>query len=659
MNDLSKYFDSIGEPYAAGFFIHEDASLFRRYCDAHAHFLAVSDLPDYGGGRLYPSGSLSFRSKYAARPEYSYTFALDSRAMKEKCDDKAFERLSSEMVQFERQPTPHSVGGYLYTHSMPNFERIAKEGLDSYRKRLESRPDDDFRAGLLSLLDGIAVFHSRSLEKLKAAGADSNLISALEKVPFSPAGTLYEAVVCRNFIYYLDGCDNPGRLDTELFPYYSGEDITDLFSEFFDNVDVNSGWSSALGPDYNPLTLQILRAGKGKRRPSLELRVTPDMPDDIWQAAADDIKSGSGSPSLYNEPLYQSSLAKIFPTMPEADRIRFNGGGCTETMLAGISRVGSLDAGINTALVFSDVMRSRLSSSPSFDDFYAQVLSGIKDAVDDTLDKVESAYRSRMKLLPNPMRTLLIDDCIEKGLDFNAGGARWNWSVINFAGLINVIDSLLAVRELIFEKKEYKSDELISGLDSDDPALYARLKKCRCFGVDDPDADSLAYDFSRRVFGTISGRTPVLGGRYLPSSIQFVTYTDAGKPVPATPDGRHAGDPLCDSLGAIHGRDVKGPTALLCSVSALDLSTAAGTPVLNLRMRPDHIDAALKPLIEAFFRKGGMQVQISCVSRSDMEDAIKHPEKHENLIVRVGGYSEYFNRLTDELKRTIMERTEY
>ena len=658
MNETSAYFDSISEPYAAGFFLHEDSSLFRRYCEAHGHFLAVSGLPGIGR-KLYPAGSLGFRSVYAVKPEYSSTFSINGGLLKSKCREEEYRLLTEEMRRYELQPTPHTVGGYTYTHSMPNSGRIAREGLSSYRDRVEKLPDGDFREGLLALLDGIKTFHERSLKKLEEEGADGELVAALRRVPFLPARNLYEALVCWNFVYYLDGCDNPGRMDADLYEFYAGEDYTEIFEEFFDSVDANNGWSSAVGPDYNPLTLQMLRASRGRRRPSIELRVTPEMPDVIWDAALESVAAGGGSPSFYNEDLYQKSLSETFPYIPASDLKRFNGGGCTESMLAGISRVGSLDAGINTALVFSEVMRRDLSSSPDFESFYGRLKEELKLAVDDTLGKVEAGYISRAKLLPNPMRTLTVDDCIDNGKDFNAGGARWNWSVINFAGMINVIDSLAAVRELVYEKKEYTAEELISALDAGDKALYARLRKCPCFGTDDPAADGLAARFSKDAFSMLDGRTPVFGGRYLPSSIQFVTYADAGRSIPATPDGRYAGGPLCDSLGAIHGKDVKGPTALLNSVAALDLSKALGTPVLNLKMKKEHIRAALRPLIEAFFMKGGMQAQITCVSRADMEDALVHPEKHENLIVRVGGYSEYFNRLPDDLKKTIIERTEY
>jgi formate C-acetyltransferase len=177
--------------------------------------------------------------------------------------------------------------------------------------------------------------------------------------------------------------------------------------------------------------------------------------------------------------------------------------------------------------------------------------------------------------------------------------------------------------------------------------------------VDDEAADALAADFTGRVFDILEERTPFLGGQFLPSSIQFVTYVWAGSMVGATPDGRSGGAPLADSLGAVHGKDKAGPTAMLNSVAKLPLYKAAGTPVLNLRLKKSDLAASLRPLVLGFFARGGMQVQISCLSREDMLDAMEHPERHENLLVRIGGYSEYFNRLSAEHKETVLQRTEF
>jgi formate C-acetyltransferase len=656
---LAERFFALGEPYAGGFYEETGRSRFFRISRAQRRFWEQAPMDAYRGGALYPCG-IKYPRSPAVFPDYSYTFLVDWDRLEKKWSG-AVPLLRRETELFYQVGPPHNVGGDMYTHSIPRYERVLAEGLDAYERRIRALPEGDFREGLLELLEGIRAYHRRCLEALAAEGGENaeKLRAALSRVPFAPARNIYEALVCWNFVYYLDGCDNPGRLDADLIPYHRGEDCAALFREFFTNVDENGGWSAAIGPDCNALTLQCLRAIKGCRRPSLELRVDGDTPAEIWQAAAESLATGCGEPALYNETLYQRVLRERFPRIPAEDLLRFNGGGCTETMLAGISNVGSLDAGINLPLIFEPYMRKNLESSATFQAFYGGLMAEIAAAVFPVLERISACQEQRAKFRPQPVRTLLVDDCIEKGKDFNAGGARWYWSVVNFAGLVNVIDSLLAIRHLVYGKAALDPAAFLAGLAEQDPGFLRALKNCPCFGVDDAEADALAADFSGRVFDLLRERTPCLGGQFLPSSIQFVTYTWAGREVGATPDGRNRGEPLADSLGPVHGKDRAGPTAMLNSVAKLPLYKAAGTPVLNLRLRKADLAACLRPLVTGFFARGGMHAQISCLSREDMLDALEHPERHENLIVRIGGYSEYFNRLSREHQETVLQRTEF
>ncbi len=328
-------------------------------------------------------------------------------------------------------------------------------------------------------------------------------------------------------------------------------------------------------------------------------------------------------------------------------------------MLAGISNVGSLDAGIHTALLFTEYMKNELGVSLNFEDFYDGLITEINRQIAIVLDNINEQRMIRAKIKPHPVRTLLVDDCIEKEKDFNAGGARYYWSVVNVAGLINVIDSLLAVKHLVFDTKQLPPALFLERLENEDTDFFQKLKRCPHYGADDSEADALAADFSEKVFRAFDQRTPYLGGAFLPASIQFATYAEAGRLTGATPDGRRSGEPLCDSIGAIHQNDSKGPTAFLISAAKLAQSSALGTPVLNFRINKNYVKACLKPLVTGYFRSGGMQIQINCVSKEDLQDALDHPEKHENLIVRIGGYSEYFNRLSPELKQTVLDRTEH
>ena len=650
--DIQRRFEKMGEPYAAGFF-EEAASPFRRFARGHRRYLENCKMPPYAGEALYPNGRRNVGG-LLVRPGYSYTVEADIPLLQKK-DETAAGALQQALSGYSSLvPPEHQIGGNMYTHSFPNFRRLVRDGLDAYQKRIEKIEDGDIRCGLLDLLEGIRAYHARALEMVRD---NTVLYQALEKVPFSPADTLYEALVCWNFLYYMDSCDNIGWLDEDLAHFYKGEDMTAVFRRFFENVDANDGWTGALGPNYNPLTLQCLQAVKGLRRPSLELRVTPDMPKEVWEAAINSIRAGGGQPSLYNETAYQQALGQLFPEIPQEDRLRFCGGGCTETMLTGVSNVGSLDAGINLALLFERIMQEKLPSAAGFEDFYREFIQECRPEIGRVLEAVSASQEQRARLLPQPMRTLLIDDCIDRGRDFNNGGARYNWSVINIAGLINVLDSLLVIRQLVFLDRVMDGAALLRRLEAGETFLdYPSIPR---HGNDEEEANRLAWRLSSDICSVFDEYTPYSGGKFLPSSIQFATYAVAGSVVGATPDGRRSGEPLCDSIGAVHGNDICGVTALLNSAAALCQSSMAGTPVLNLKLAPRQTEVALKPLVLGYFRNGGMQVQITCVSREELLDAREHPEKYPNLIVRIGGYSEYFNRLTPELQQTVIDRTVY
>lgn len=647
---ICDFLKNIGEISAAGLFEEENRSLFYRKALGLRRFYESCELPKYNGELLYPCGPVQ-------TPHYMINIMADLGHIEAESPDIANRIRNDFYRNYCTVPPEHSVAGAMYTHSFPNYERILKEGFTSYIPRIKEIEDRDLREGLLHLISGISAYISRAIEYLKAVGASEKLISALEKVPMEPAEAIYEAIVCWNFIMYLDGCDNLGCIASGLYPYYKGEDVTKPLERLFDNLDENEGYSAALGTDTNPLTLQCLKASKGKRRPMLELFVDEKTPDEAWDAAFDGIKSSNGQPAFYNPDALLKGLKNKFNIRDE-DIKRFCGGGCTEAMIAGLSNVGSLDAGINLLLLLERAIKTELASATDFEDFYGKYIKIVRETVDRVTDEISNSQRLRAQYAPLPMRTLLIDDCIEKGLDYNNGGARYKWSIINFAGLINVIDSMLVIKSLIFEAKTYTPNSFISLLEKNSIDFLKELRKHPiAFGNDNPISNEFSNRISTEIFSMLNEKKPYLGEAFIPASIQFMSQVDAGKGIGATPDGREAGAPLCDSLGAIFGKDTKGPTALLKSVTSLDLKDALGVPVLNFNINPDFKNETLKALILSYMKLGGIQMQITCISRETLEKAYKNPEDYKNLVVRVGGYSEYFYRLSDELKRLVINRT--
>ena len=187
------------------------------------------------------------------------------------------------------------------------------------------------------------------------------------------------------------------------------------------------------------------------------------------------------------------------------------------------------------------------------------------------------------------------------------------------------------------------------------------LKKMRnykkAYGTDDEFANEFTNRISKDIYSLLDNKAPTIGSGFLPASIQFNSQIEAGRYIKATPDGRRAGSPLCDSLGAIFGKDYLGPTALLNSVTHLELKKALGTPILNFNINPDFKNEILKALIIGYLSSGGYQMQITCTSLAMLMEAYNNKDMHKNLVVRVGGYSEYFHSLSDELQKMIISRT--
>jgi formate C-acetyltransferase len=692
----------LGEFYAAGLCELPDATPIVRYARAYRRWFENCRIDEYKGSRLYPCGRRDPEGQAVLAPDYSFTMSwqrenfdkklVHATPKQERTLHQLRARYELEERKVNRMTGPHTIGGNGYTHAIVNYGRVLDEGLDSYVERISAGQRNvsdqirsDFYRAMADLIEGIQVWHGRLIETLRQGDRqcenNHKLLKALEQVPFRPARNFYEAIVAYNVVFYIDGCDNPGRMDQVLWPHYDSdlsvnhESALSLMREFFDNVCANGGWSMAIGgshadgaPAYQELAEICLEASHHKYRPSIELRVRDDMPDRIWDCAMEALCTGYGQPAFYNEYGYLNALRSANLGISDKDIVKWNGGGCTETMLHGCSNVGSLDAGFNLPLILERTLERVLTgSNVEFNEILKAFEEDVRSMITEVVSQLNSYFAARAEYRPQPVRTLLMDDCIDRGKDFNAGGARYNWSVVNVAGLANVADSLEAIREIVFERKQIAPSRLLCILRENfagNEPLRQMLLRCAKFGNDIDSVDSLAMQIGEFVYREIMSHQCRRGGRFLPSHIMFETFGYAGQQVGASPDGRRAGEPLSDSTGPVQGRDRKGPTAMLNSVARLPLHLAAGTPVLNIRFSKGSLTKPegrhrVRVLIETYFRMGGLQIQISVIDRDELMDALEHPDKHENLVVRIGGYSTYFNWLSDEMKQEVIKRTEY
>jgi pyruvate-formate lyase len=610
-----------------------------------------------------------------------------------------------------------------YTHTNPDMRRVVNEGFDSMMVELTDAialtrsEGKDAPYGAMNLLlavedfaAGVRAFYERTCQAITdaaeaATGSRRDQLTrigqAMSQCFMQPSKTFLQGLLAVNFAWIIDGCDSIGRWDQVLGDLYEANlangtlteaDAIDMIDDVFRSFERFNGWNMQIGgwtPEQtdgtNALTLAIIEAcGRNHfRRPNVAFRITSQTPDSAIEAALRALRKGSGRPALYNDDLYVKTLREMDLGLTDADACEIGFGGCTETMISGLSNVGSLEGEINLAKALELALydgydpadksqrgphTGRFEDMDSFDDFLTAVKRQIQFRTAEyyAWDREQLTNRFTQG---DPMmaRTLFTRDCIKNRKSFEAGGARYNWCVVSYQGIANLIDSLAAIKQCVYERKTIDQASLLDALKGNfggrediRQALLAAPK----FGNDDDYVDLLGREIMDFAWNELYAYETPRGGRYLASCILFVTYQWAGQPIGATPDGRRAGEPLADSVGAFQGNDTHGPTALLNSVAKLPLHMAVGTPVLNIRLQHSILEreedlSRLTSLVRAHFAQGGMQIQVSVLNREELLAAQKDPEKHRDLLVRIGGYSEYFCNLSPELQETVIDRTEH
>lgn len=674
----SEIFSRLGEPFAAGFFLHENASYLVRHADAVCGHLDHAPLPEYEkGSRLYPSGKNGI---WNSSPDetvqffYSFSLGIDQNRLQKKKEslESAFERSVFQEgvneLNFLRQssiPPYYGVGGRGWTHAVIHYERILNDGLNRYLERVrEAYPrNPEFYGALKAVLDALFRYKKRCVEYLKECGADERLIAALERVPENPPQSFYEAFCAYNFMWYVDDCDSSGRIDRILNSYLKEEpeaEQTELFGAFWRNVDLNGGWHALLESRL-PLCKSAILGQRGYSRPNSGILVDEDTPEDVWNAVFDAWASSNPSPALYARRNYAAGVMEGLGATAEDSR-DYAFGGCTELMVQGKSHVVSTDAGINLLRILCATgFRFR-----SYEEFFRAFLEDVERHIERMISSIRENAKFRSACIPQLIRTLFMDDCIDRGIEFNAGGSRYNGSVVNVAGLNNVVNSLVVLKRLYSGSLGISADEFSAILEHDfagQGELLAKLKTFPKFGNDDPEADRIAAELSSRIFRYMTSFNRK-EHYILPSIILFTTFGPLGSFVPASPEGRLAGTPLGDSCGPVQGTDLNGPTAMLNSVLKLDQKSAAGTLVLNMRLSKKMLTDSgcrkkLKALFLSYFQQGGLHIQPTVADAETLKAAMNDPASYQGLIVRIGGHSEYFNRLSDDLKLEVMKREEH
>ncbi len=583
--------------------------------------------------------------------------------------------------------------------------KIAARALIMYAKR---------NAGELLKLAGREKDAGRKSELLHMAGvckhvpahAPRNFHEALQYYWFVHLGVVTELNTWDSF--------NPGRLDQHLFPFYkkgieegslSREQAIELLQCFWikfnnhpappkigvtalesntytDFCLINVGGVTANGSDAsNELSFMILDVVEEMRllQPSSMVQLSEKSPDRLIHRAVKIAKTGFGQPSVFNTDAIVRELVRQGKSLEDAR----NGGasGCVESGAFGkeacfltgyFNLVKILELTLNNGYdPVTNKQTGHKTGDPvrfkSFDDllqaFNKQLVHfiNIKIAGNNVIEKI---YASN---LPAPFMSVLIDDCIKNGKDYNAGGARYNTSYIQGVGLGSITDAFTALKYHVFDKKAYTMKAFLEALKADfinhENLQHALVYQTPKYGNDDDYADTQAVRVFEMFHDAVNGRPTVRGGSFRINMLPTTSHVYFGSVTGALPDGRNAGQPLSEGISPVQGADRQGPTSVIRSAARIDHIKTGGT-LLNQKFSPRFFTdeksiARVGNLVRAYFKMDGHHIQFNVVDKETLKDAKKHPEKYQDLIVRVAGYSDYFNDLGEDLQDEIIGRTEH
>jgi len=579
--------------------------------------------------------------------------------------------------------------------------------------------------------DAVILFAERHAQLAEQKAADCpdparkqellKIAATCRRVPAQPPSDFQEALQSYWFCHLaviteLNGWDafSPGHLDQHLLPFFeeglsggtlSREEARELLECFFvkfnnhpsppkvgvtaaesgtytDFANINLGGLLPDGSDGSNEVSHILLDVIDEMhllQPSSNIQLSRKSPDAFLKHTLKVVRQGYGFPSIFNADSVVEEQLRQGKTLADA-----RAGGCSGCVEVGafgkeayiltgyFNLVKVLELALHNGVDPSSGERlgpetgepdSFASFEELFEAFRRQLshFIGIKIRGNRLIEMMYSA------LMPAPFLSVLTDDCISSGVDYNAGGARYNNSFIQGVGIGSITDALSAVKELVYEQKRVTLGELVATLDrdfaGDEPLRQRLVNKSRKYGNDDDYADDIMRLVFEAFFQEVDGKPNTKGGVYRIEMLPTTCHVYFGAVTGAMPDGRRRGAPLSEGISPVQGADRNGPTAVIRSAGKMDHIRTGGT-LLNLKFSPSLLAGdsgldGLSSLVRSYFRMDGHHVQFNVVNVETLKAAKKNPQEHRGLIVRVAGYSDYFCDLSEELQDEIIARTEH
>ena len=597
-------------------------------------------------------------------------------------------------------------------HANPDHADVCRYGTAAIKEKIEiCRADnpgkDEFYDGCRMAVESLEVLGVRFREKaLEMLGSETDegrraklqkIADTFEHAPEYPCRDFAEAVIVFTMVFALDGldeADSPGHFDWFMYDFWKVTDeevrldYLDSIWEFFHNTRswnlTISGSDENWNDTTNDLSYAILDIARRKKyhTPNLTVRLHRNSPDKLIHAIYESLATGCGLPGIYNDEAVVLALERL--GIPSDDAHRYTMNGCNQIDIQGKSHMGLEDGQFTAAKAIEYVVHNGFSNKSgrelglktgdptefkSYEEFYAAFIKQLEHIINIVTAIANTAQKVHAETLPGPLRSVLIDGCLEKGREYKNGGPLYGHGQILVNAFAETVDSLANVKKYIYEDKRYTMAELADAMNKNFEGYeemhhtfkHSPLK----FGNDNEYVDSIAKDVMNHINEYLMTIPTYRGGVFSGGCSPFTAAPKCGESLGALPCGLKKEEKLiADSIGATPGCDTHGPTALINSCLAFDHTLPGSGFILNLKFDKEIFNTAagestFTALLKSYFGRKGQMITVTVVSPEELLDAQINPDNHRDLIVRVGGYSDVFVNLDKRLQDNVIARTLY
>ena len=583
----------------------------------------------------------------------------------------------------------------------PDYAWAMTNGFGKIRRDLVKRASEttnerkDFLNAAIEHIDSIFDLAERYRVYARRSGADC-LADALENVPENAPRNYYEALVFMKIIIYSLRASyvhhiTLGRFDQYMYPYYvksieSGSTDADILEQtelFFISVNLDTdlylgvqqgdnGQSLVLGgrtqekeDAYNELSEIVMSASEELCviDPKINLRVDKNTPIERFVRATRLTAKGLGFPQYLNDDVVIPGLVKL--GYDYVDACDYAVAACWEFIIPAESCDISNIVTMNFPLVVRRATICSLEKCDDYDEFFTCVCQSLYDYFEQLKIKAAEGHKGLKDC--NPFASLFIRGCREKELDYTELGAKYNNDGVHGLGIAPAVDAIAAIKKLCYEEKSLDRKTLVEALECDFigyEEVRSKLIACPKMGNNDDFTNEIMSNLLDFYAKTVNNVPNSVGGVFRAGTGGSMDYVTMSRDVGATADGRKSGQPYPASFSPSIGVKINGPLSVVQSFTAFDMTKIINGGPLTLEIHDNVFrnEEGIKKvalLVKSFILRGGHELQLNSVSRDRLLDARKHPEKYPDLIVRVWGWSGYFNELDTEYQNHIISRAEY